>query len=153
MNIMLVVKKTDVNSEDAKLMLNELNEALKSILGHDGTKHVNLSDFEHERAGFFVGYDGKKPVCCAGIRYENSITGEVKRVYTRKNSKGYGRQMMCFLEKWATENGYNELILECRSGNPHALRFYSECGYSVCENYPPYDSEDDAVCMKKTMKQ
>ena len=56
------------------------------------------------------------------------------------------------MEKLAGKTGYRRLVLECREGNPHAIAFYRKNGYTVCENYPPYDNEADAVCLDKDLE-
>ncbi len=147
----LTFTKANVESADARLLLNELNETLTGILGHNGTAHVCLGDFSHERAFFLVGYDEGVPVCCAGIRMMDGRTGEVKRVYARKNRKGIGAALMKAVEDEARKNGYEKLVLECREGNGHAIGFYHKNGYAVCEKYPPYENETDAVCMEKLL--
>ena len=43
------------------------------------------------------------------------------------------------------------LVLECREGNTAAIGFYRRIGYAVCEKYPPYGDEKDAVCMEKPL--
>ena len=45
----------------------------------------------------------------------------------------------------------SRLVLECRDSNPHAISFYMRNGYTRCENYPPYEEEDDAVCLEKEL--
>ena len=145
-------RKTGVDHPDAQGLLLELNEALMGILGHNGMAHVCFDDFSHEKAFFVVGYDEGKPACCAGIRRMDDETGEVKRVYARKNRRGNGAALMAALEKMAGTAGYRRLVLECREGNPHAIEFYKKNGYTVCENYPPYENEADAVCLEKELK-
>ena len=144
--------RTGVDAPDARLMLEELNETLTGILGHNGTRHVCLDDFSQEGGFFLVGYDEGAPVCCAGVRRLDATTGEVKRVYARKNRKGIGRILMAALEQYAAEAGYRRLVLECREGNPHAIEFYKKTGYRVCEKYPPYGDEEDAVCLDKQLE-
>ena len=140
-----------VESPDAQLLLRELNGTLTGILGHDGTAHVCLDDFSQDGAFFVVGYDGKLPVCCAGVRRMDKKTGEVKRVYARPNREGFGSSLMELVEEQARAEGYERLVLECREGNPHAIEFYKKQGYAICEKYPPYKEEADAVCMEKTL--
>ena len=144
-------RKTKVDSADAAMLMRELNERLVGILGHNGMMHVRLEDFEEDGGFFLVGYDGETPVCCAGLRRVDENTGEVKRVYARKNGSGYGAALMAAVEKLAADMGYKKLILECREGNPHAVNFYIRQGYVICEKYPPYDEEADAVCLEKIM--
>ena len=144
--------QTGVEAPDAQTMLRELNETLMGILGHNGTAHVCLDDFSKEKAFFLVGYDDDIPVCCAGVRRMDDRTGEIKRVYARKNRKGIGAALMKAVEELAGRTGYRRLVLECREGNPHAIAFYRKNGYTVCENYPPYDNEADGVCLDKDLE-
>lgn len=144
-------EKTDVQSADAQMLLYELNLALMGILGHNGTKHVCLDDFNHDKSFFVIGYDEDMPVCCAGIRKFDDTTGEVKRVFAKKNHRGYGAELIAAVETLALDCGYRRLILECREGNPHAIDFYKRVGYLPCENYPPYENETDAVCLEKKL--
>jgi len=145
----LVFIKSGVDSPDAQKMLEELNESLIALLGHNGTAHVCYDDFSHEKAFFLVGYDAGIPVCCAGVRRMDDTTGEIKRVYARKNGKGIGAALMNALEAYAGEIGYRHLVLECRDGNRHAIEFYQRNGYVPCAQYPPYSGVSDAVCLEK----
>ena len=142
---------SDVNGQNAQALLEELNETLIGILGHNGTTHVCMDDFSRDRGFFLVGYDGGIPVCCAGVRLLSGRTGEVKRVFARRNHKGYGTALMAAVEARAAATGYRHLVLECREGNAAAIGFYRRNGYAVCEKYPPYGDEKDAVCMEKPL--
>ena len=144
--------QTGVENPDAQMMLRELNETLTAILGHNGMSHVCFDDFSREKGFFLVGYDEGTPVCCAGVRRMNDETGEVKRVYARKNRTGNGAALMAALEDKAEKTGYQRLVLECRAGNLHAIAFYQRTGYTVCRNYSPYEQEADAVCLEKRLK-
>jgi len=148
----LLFIRTSVNSEDARTLLNELNTVLTGILGHNGMAHVCFDDFSREKGFFLVGYEVGIPVCCAGIRKMDESTGEVKRVYARKNRTGNGSALMAEVERQAAEEGYDRLVLECREGNSQAIRFYQRNGYMICPKYPPYDSEGDAICLEKKLK-
>ena len=149
----LFFEKKSIDSPDAQGLLRELNETLTGILGHNGMAHVCFDDFSHEKAFFLVGYDEGVPVCCAGIRRMDETTGEIKRVYARKNRRGIGTALMAALEKFAADAGYRRLVLECREGNARAIGFYQKAGYTICEKYPPYGEETDAICMEKQLGQ
>ena len=142
---------SDAKGQNAQALLEELNETLIGILGHNGTAHVRMDDFSRDGGFFLVGYDGGIPVCCAGVRLLSGRTGEVKRVFARRNHKGYGTALMAAVEARAAAIGYRRLVLECREGNAAAIRFYRRIGYAVCEKYPPYGDEKDAVCMEKPL--
>ena len=72
-------------------------------------------------------------------------------MFARRNHKGYGTALMAAVEARAAAIGYRRLVLECREGNAAAIRFYRRIGYAVCEKYPPYGDEKDAVCMEKPL--
>ena len=147
----LAFVQTGVENPDAQTLLRELNETLMGILGHNGMAHVCFDDFSQEKAFFLVGYDNGTPACCAGVRKLDETTGEVKRVFALKNRKGNGAALMAAVEETAREADYSRLVLECREGNPHAIEFYRKNGYKDCEKYPPYDHEEDAVCLEKIL--
>ncbi len=117
----LAFVQTGVENPDAQTLLRELNETLMGILGHNGMAHVCFDDFSQEKGFFLVGYDDGTPVCCAGLRQLDDETGEIKRVYARKNRKGIGAALMKAMEKLAGKTGYRRLVLECREGNPTPL--------------------------------
>ena len=94
----LVFAVSDINGQNAQALLEELNETLIGILGHNGTAHVCMDDFSRDWGFFLVGYDGGIPVCCAGVRLLSGRTGEVKRVFARRNHKGYGTALMAAVE-------------------------------------------------------
>ena len=142
---------SDINGQNAQALLEELNETLMGILGHNGTAHVCMDDFSRDGGFFLVGYEGGIPVCCAGVRLLSGRTGEVKRVFARRNHKGYGTALMAAVEARAAASGYRRLVLECREGNAAAIGFYRRIGYAVCEKYPPYGNEKDAICMEKLL--
>ena len=142
---------SDVNGQNAQVLLEELNETLIGILGHNGTAHVCMDDFSRDGGSFLVGFDEGVPVCCAGVRLLSGRTGEVKRVFARSNHKGYGTALMAAVEARAAAIGYRRLVLECRESNTEAIGFYRRIGYAVCEKYPPYGDEKDAVCMEKLL--
>jgi len=146
---LLEFRETSIYSPDAQLLVGELNEVLIGIIGNNGAKHVQPDDFGKPGAVFLVGYEAGMPMCCAGIRRFDDRTGEVKRVYARKNHNGNAAALMQQLEIWAREHGCSRLILECRQINQHAISFYRKNGYSECPKYPPYEDQGDAVCLEK----
>ena len=142
---------SDVNGQNAQTLFEELNETLVETLRHNRMTHVCMDDFSRDGGFFLVGSDEGVPVCCAGVRLLSGRTGEVKRVFARRNHKGYGAALMAAVEARAAAMGYRRLVLECREGNAAAIEFYRRIGYSVCEKYPPYGDEKDAVCMEKPL--
>ena len=146
---MIEFKSMSVESADARMLLNELNTTLISIIGHNGTKYVHYEEFAEERAVFIIGYVDGEPMCCAGLRRADDTTAEIKRVFARKNKIGLATMLMAEMERIAREYGYTRVLLECRDRNTHAVEFYHRVGYTECAKYGVFVNEDDAVCMDK----
>lgn len=137
-NGMIEFKKVSVFSEDAGILMGELNERLTAIVGNDGTAYLTLADFDRAGAAFIVGYEAGVPMCCAGIRRMDDTRCEIKRVYARQNQNGNAVQLMHHMETLAKQLGYREAYLTCRQKNVHAIAFYKRNGYCAGEKYPPY---------------
>ncbi|MDS7802569.1 hypothetical protein PTQ56_26470, partial [Klebsiella michiganensis] len=61
-------------------------------------------------------------------------------------------QRLCgwaYLEGEAKSLGYNEIRLETRKVNTHAVAFYVKHNYQRIANYGPYVGKDEAVCFSK----
>ena len=100
-----------------------------------------------------IAYDQGRPVGVISTKCEGKGKYYIGclAVKKEKQGKGIGTALMKAMEKLAGKTGYRRLVLECREGNPHAIEFYQKNGYRVCENYPPYENEADAVCLDKTL--
>lgn len=150
---MLVIKQMSMDSEDAKLLIGELNQILTSLTGDDGTAHFQPNDVKQERSVFLIGYLDGVPTGCGALRELNQKIGEIKRVYARKNTCKVGHTIIQALEHYAEEFGYQEIYLETRIQNVHAIRFYEKNGYFHCENYGVYKNKSNSHCMKKVITQ
>lgn len=98
-------------------------------------------------------YENEEPVGCAGFKYYDDKTAEVKRVFVKKEHRGNGisKQLMELLENKAKEKGFRILILE--SGEPlaEAMGLYHSIGFKVIENYGQYKNMPESICMEKVL--
>lgn len=148
---MIQIKQMSINSEEARSLIQELNQSLMVITGDDGASHFKQEDMEQERSVFLVGYVDGIPYGCGALRKISSECGEIKRVYARKNSCGLGHAILEALEQKAVLFGYQKLILETRIQNVHAIQFYHANGYAHCENYGIYKERTNAYCFMKEL--
>ncbi len=148
---MIEIRESRIDSPDAIVLINELNETLKKITGDDGTIHFNSKDVEQARSSFLVGYLSGMPVCCGAIREIDGTHCEVKRIYARKNSEHMGSRLIKALEEKAAGFGYDTMLLETRVQNEHAISFYKNNGYSKCKNFGVYVENENSYCMEKVI--
>lgn len=148
---MFSIQNGDIFSADAKMLLGELNSVLSAITRDSGAASFREEDALETRGAFLIGYLDGEAISCGAIREFSPSTAEMKRIYARKNSVGAARSIIAALEKQARRNGFEEIRLETRTINEHAVRFYSDCGYAPCKNYGKYIGRKDAVCFSKKL--
>ena len=148
---MIEIRETRIDTPDAIVLINELNETLKKITGDNGAMHFNNKDVEQGRSSFLVGYLSGMPVCCGAIREIDRNCCELKRIYARKNNMHMGSRLIKALEEKAAGFGYDTMLLETRIQNEHAISFYKNNGYSKCKKFGAYVENENAYCMKKVI--
>ncbi len=133
-------------------LVKELNAELAVRDGelHDFYDQYNgITDLEH----IMIAYLGDDPVGCAAMKRVRDSAVEVKRMYVRPamRSQGLGGMLLAELERWASEYGFTESMLETGKGQPEALRLYERSGYKRIENYGPYQGVENSICFQKDL--
>jgi len=139
----------DPTHADATALLAELNAALQTVTGCDGSASFDYQDVRGQGTAFLVAYHGDRPVACGGIRPLGSGTAEVKRVYAREH--GTGAPLLRALETLAAQAGYTRLVCETRRVNARAIAFYLRCGWHETEPYGKYVGKPEAVCFERLL--
>lgn len=98
-------------------------------------------------------YANQKPVSCGAIKFYDSETAEVKRMYTAGiyRGKAYAGKVLTALETWAAEMGFKRCILETGINQPQAIRLYSKSGYRRINNYGQYAGVQNSYCFEKLL--
>lgn len=101
-----------------------------------------------------IAYDGESPVGCAGLRPYEGSTAEVKRVFVREEYRGQGisKVLMEWLEREARRLGFDKLVLETGAPLVASIALYKTMGYQKIDNYGPYISMKDSICLGKALK-
>jgi len=100
-----------------------------------------------------VAYEGNTPLAIGALRHYGDEEVEVKRMYTRGDSRGRGHATMILaeLEKWAKELGYKRCILETGKRQEAAVALYQIRGYESIPSYGPYIGMENSLCFSKTL--
>ena len=133
-------------------LVNQLDEHLTLV---DGAKH----DYYHQFNGIegipyvILIHSNDQPVACGAIKPYDDATAEIKRMYTLPDSrgKGLGKTILQELEQWATELGFNKLILETGISFAAANSLYKKYGFTQIPNYDQYKDVKDSVCFQKAI--
>ncbi|WP_213716552.1 GNAT family N-acetyltransferase [Cedecea lapagei] len=90
-------------------------------------------------------------VGCGALLLQDNGEGELKRIFIKPSSRGLklGETIVAGLETEARQAGCAVLRLETGIHQQPAIRLYQNCGYSVCEAFPPYQPDPLSIFMVK----
>jgi len=100
-----------------------------------------------------VAYDDGQPAGCGAIKEYAPAVMEVKRMFTRPQSRGRGvaSKVLRELEIWAGELSYKKCILETGVRQQEAIGLYKKSGYKLIPNYGQYAGIENSVCFEKEL--
>ncbi|KAA5824423.1 GNAT family N-acetyltransferase [Algibacter amylolyticus] len=144
--------KTDSENKDFKDLVSQLDAYLTIV---DGDEH----DFYHQYNSIdalkntIVAYIDNKPVGCGAFKAVDRNTVEVKRMFTRPETRNLGlaTKILKGLEDWAKELGYKKCILETGKRQIEAVQFYKKNKYQVIPNYGQYATIENSICFNKAL--
>lgn len=96
-------------------------------------------------------YFENKPVACGCFKKYDKNTIELKRMFVSPEARGMGlaQKIIKELELWAHELGFSFSALETLYKQKEAIGLYQKVGYTIVDNYPPYEGLVNSICMKK----
>jgi GNAT superfamily N-acetyltransferase len=147
--IEIEIIKKEPDSPDARLLMDQLSEALEKITGNNGRHSFETNDVRQPRGLFAIAYINEDAVGCAAMRPIDKDTAEVKRMFAKVSGKGIGSELLSYLEDQARKIGYNKIILETRLINQKAVLFYKSKAYKRIQNYGKYAGHSESVCFEK----
>ncbi len=108
-----------------------------------------LSAIDH----VIVAYQNKKAIGCGGLRAYDTQSVEIKRMFTpiENRKQGVAAIVLAELEQWASELGYQNIILETGTMNPEAIQFYKKNKYKQIPSFEPYIDDEDSICFEKNL--
>lgn len=149
---MITLKRTNSDDIDFKNLVVLLDQDLKI---RDGEDHGFYNQFNtiNTIKHVIVFYENDIAVGCGAFREKENDTVEIKRMFVHPDyrKKRIASTLLAALETWAAEINYKYTILETGKKQPEAINLYQKQGYQRIPNYPPYETMDNSVCMKKTL--
>ncbi len=138
--------------------ISEVASLEKLVFSDPWSEKVYTETLALDGVEYVVACDGEKIIGAAGVR--NIVgTGEITNVMISPayRGKGIGRQMMSELIRRGAALGAQDLTLEVRAGNDHAIRLYESLGFISAGIRPGFynNPKEDAVIywMKGITKQ
>ena len=149
---MIDYRWTDGSNEDFLRFYEETENFYSSIVGgkknREGFIPYNISQSIPD---VLIAYEGDTAVACAGLKAYSDTDIEIKRVWVEPACRGkkISLALMERLEEKARTMGFTRMILQTRPQMTEAVGLYTKLGYSLIDNYPPYDKLEGAVCYAK----
>lgn len=134
----------------------DLDRRVGKEIQRDKYKQYNQLDDIHQA---IVVYIGEKAAGAGAIRDYHygdiSDAVELKRVYVKDEfqGQGIGTQLVLELIKWAKELGYKNMILETGKLLKESCHVYRKVGFEKIDNYGPYISMPESLCMMKCLSE
>ena len=147
---MILIEKSAPDTPESLYLIEMLSATLAEITGDSGKTNFNIDTMKSDRALWVVAKDENgEAIGCGAIRPISENIAELKRMFSVNKASGTGTALLRYLEGEAKSLGYNEIRLETRKVNTHAVAFYVKDNYQRIANYGPYVGKDEAVCFAK----
>lgn len=148
----IVLVRTNSDHADFRALVALLDREL-SI--RDGDDHAFYDQFNKLDAikHVVVAYEDDIAVSCGAFKPFDDTTVEIKRMYTRLESRGRGTaaKILNELESWASECGFTAAVLETGIKQPEAIRLYEKSGYVRIPNYGQYIGVEQSYCFRRNL--
>ncbi|MEM0575355.1 GNAT family N-acetyltransferase [Flavobacterium polysaccharolyticum] len=146
-----IVKTTSENPDFLKL-IKALDDSLWGTYPELKADYWGNNNIEFNPNVVLVYYNEEAVACCCFKKYDQN-TIEIKRMFVDQvmRGKGIASQMLQELESWAKDLGYSISVLETLHKQTAAIEMYQKVGYSIVENYPPYEGLANSICMRKNI--
>lgn len=149
---MLDFKRTSAKNENLIALVAELDAYLKET---DGDEHSFYNQFNglDSIKHCLVAYSNGKAVGCGAIKQFDPNSMEVKRMYVKPEhrGKGFAKEIISELEKWALELGFTRCVLETGDRQVAAVKFYRKMNYQRIPNYGQYKTMKNSNCFEKQL--
>ena len=151
----LTILRADIDSPEARELHALSAQEFAWRYPDDGPNGSPLlrADLAPGRGALLIARADGRAAGCGALRTLEGTTGELKRMFTRREwrGQGVGRALLRELECVARELGLRRLVLETGIRQPEAIALYERGGF---ERIPPYGGYADSaisLCLQKDL--
>lgn len=151
-NPMPILLRTDSQHPDYRLLIPLLDAELAQRDGNEHAFYAQYNKSDHIKHVVVAHLDGRA-IACGALKQYSPTQMEVKRMFVVPEFRGrrFAATVLDELERWATELGFTECILETGKQQPEAIALYQRHGYGRIPNYGQYEGVENSVCMRKVL--
>ena len=150
---MLVISETTPASDEATLLIRELDAELLRLYPPEDIHGLSPEEHTHFEGVFLVAHLDGQLAGCGALRLLGPDAGEIKRMYVRPASRGraVARNVLAALERHARNYGLTVARLETGTKQEAAQRLYESSGYARIACYGEYAGGSYSVCYEKQL--
>jgi putative acetyltransferase len=147
---MIEIRRTRPDDPDFIGLVRLLDADLRERDGKEQAFYAPFNTLDGIRHAV-VAYEDGAPAGCGAIKAHAPGVMEIKRMFTRPESRGRGAAtaVLSELEKWAADLACGRCVLETGRRQPEAIALYVKNGYRPVPNYGPYAGVANSVCFGK----
>lgn len=121
-----------VTDESVLKLFSEHDDFMIDFLGEDKVYYTRYNESENIEKVWVV-FSDNLPIGCIAYRKKEEGTGEVKRLYIKKEYRGKGisKELLKTLECYAKKQGCHTLFLDTRVTLEPAVSLYRSHGFSI----------------------
>ncbi len=113
-------------------LFSQHDSCMLEALGEDRVYYTRYGE-EEKLQRVWLAWEEDCPVGCAAYRKKDGETGEVKRMYVKREHRGKGisKALLQAVEDWAREDGCRKLYLDTRLNLEPAVSLYRAAGFQI----------------------
>ena len=150
----LICSEADPSGTEATELMTELDQEILGIYPDLPIHGINPVEFHLAGGVFLIGQVGGTPVACGALRPLDEHTGEVKRMFVRREYRrnGFSKIILAALEEIARNRGYRTMRLETGVNQPVAIALYQCAGYKPIPCYGQFVTDPRSRCFEKPLE-
>jgi putative acetyltransferase len=147
----LSITQERADSEAAVALIAELDAHLSQHYPAESRHGFSVEKLLRDGVVFFVIRQNDVPAGCGGLLFVGSEVAELKRMYVRPifRGRGFGRQMLEHLERFAHDRQIRHLRLETGIYQTEAIALYEHAGFERIKPFAPYREDPLSRCYEK----
>lgn len=121
-----------VSEQPVLRLFSEHDDFMLDFLGEDKAYYTRY-DVSENIENVWIAYEQDQPIGCIAYRKKNPDSGEVKRLFIRKDHRGKGisKQLFNVLKDHARAQGCRKLYLDTRITLEPAVSLYKSLGFEI----------------------
>lgn len=146
-----ILKEVNADHDDLNLLFTELDQELLTLYPMSSLHPVDITKAIEQKQIYLIAYARHQAAGCGGIKEYDKNTGELKRIYVRKEYRGQGiaHRICNQLEQKAVQRNYKQLVLETGTKQPESIGLYRKMGYHEIPKFGEYVNDPFSVCFRK----